>query len=500
MARIRCIFLFLLYIASINLPFFVACRLLSLWPNGYFSFDYLVVALFALFLSRLAAFSLVFLVTIADIVHSICTTYAFSLNDLVESARYLHELSAYRLGMIPLTIVVIILTSWLESYLLTKLIKEGDHAVFFVTLFAFLSLCISIDLVNGRLPKLGVDFRHGTFRMVRFPIAALASRETDAIRIRRLAIIGKNAPLLGATSLTFRRFSFSQQADIRKSPVNDDLPNVVLVVVESWGKIHDQLLEEDLIQPYEQPDIRRKYDVVRGDVIFSGATIGAETRELCNSKIGFGIIHRADVMSHVCLPAKMSEYGYQTTAIHGFSGYMFQRNIWYPKLGFEEVWFQNRLKKEGLGTCPGAFVGICDTDISGWIGKRLQLSTHEPQFLYWVTLNSHLPLQSPNYLKSRVSCSLNSLLMDQPALCAWFQILSSVHQSIYRAAIQPLKRPTVFIIVGDHAPPFSDTSLRNLFSEDMVPYVVLIPKENADCIDWKGNLTFFRKLGDSHLP
>ena len=37
-------------------------------------------------------------------------------------------------------------------------------------------------------------------------------------------------------------------------------------------------------------------------------------------------------------------------------------------------------------------------------------------------------------------------------------------------------RPTIFIIVGDHAPPFLNASNRDRFSQTVVPYVILSPR------------------------
>jgi hypothetical protein len=35
------------------------------------------------------------------------------------------------------------------------------------------------------------------------------------------------------------------------------------------------------------------------------------------------------------------------------------------------------------------------------------------------------------------------------------------------------------VVVGDHAPPYSDLELRNDFSSTVVPYVVLVPNNIA---------------------
>jgi phosphoglycerol transferase MdoB-like AlkP superfamily enzyme len=42
-----------------------------------------------------------------------------------------------------------------------------------------------------------------------------------------------------------------------------------------------------------------------------------------------------------------------------------------------------------------------------------------------------------------------------------------------------MARPTIFVIVGDHAPPFSDTASRSQFSSAEVPYVLLLPRVHS---------------------
>src|SRR5208337_3434782 len=111
-----------------------------------------------------------------------------------------------------------------------------------------------------------------------------------------------------------------------------------------------------------------------------------------------------------------------------------------------------------------------------WIGQRLQRKDTHPSFVYWVTLNSHLPVPVPSPLLARASCSLTPQLTQSPALCSWYQLVFNVHQAVSRLAMTNLARPTVFVIVGDHAPPFSNPALRSQFSSDDVPYVLLVPR------------------------
>jgi phosphoglycerol transferase MdoB-like AlkP superfamily enzyme len=159
------------------------------------------------------------------------------------------------------------------------------------------------------------------------------------------------------------------------------------------------------------------------------------------------------------------------------SGHMFRREVWYRSIGFQEQWFRDRFRQRGLPDCVGAFVGTCDAAVAGVIGQRLQTREATPDFAYWVTLNSHLPLPAPSGVRGAVSCADSPLLSGQPTLCSWYQLIYNVHDSVARLAVGPLGRPTVFVIVGDHSPPFANPTLRDKFSSKEVPYILLIPRQ-----------------------
>ena len=110
------------------------------------------------------------------------------------------------------------------------------------------------------------------------------------------------------------------------------------------------------------------------------------------------------------------------------------------------------------------------------IGHRLQNKTTSPNFIYWVTLNSHLPVPLPPQLANPAPCTFASPELNQASLCSWFQLVSNVQDSVAQLASADFSRPTIFAIVGDHAPPFSDPVLRDEFSDAEVPYFLLVPR------------------------
>lgn len=54
-----------------------------------------------------------------------------------------------------------------------------------------------------------------------------------------------------------------------------------------------------------------------------------------------------------------------------------------------------------------------------------------------------------------------------------------VHENVAAAALDPSLPPTLFVVVGDHTPPFATRRKQGLFVPERVPYVVLAPRWGA---------------------
>ena len=257
------------------------------------------------------------------------------------------------------------------------------------------------------------------------------------------------------------------------------MPNLVVVLAESWGVAADPEVATALVRPYVQPDLQGRYQVLQGQVPFYGGTLEGEARELCGTSIGYNLLKATPRELESCLPHRMAALGYRNIALHGMDGHMFSRWSWYATIGFQEQWFHQQFTQQGLPDCLGAFIGTCDASIANWIGRRLATDRGGPDFVHWVTLNSHLPVPSPSPFASNFPCSFAPLLAEHESACAWYQLVSELHHSVAALAMSKLARPTVFVIVGDHAPPFADPALRSRFSSTDVPYVLLVPRPGS---------------------
>jgi hypothetical protein len=457
----------LFYLTLPNLPLLLSIRTMGAMPHGYINLEYLLIGMLGVFMPRSVVFVLLLLESLADFAYSVCYTYQFSLENLLSSLRYLPVLPSSRIleGIVFLTVGILLCAALAFLWPLPhkRLWTAG-------VLFACVGILTPIDILGGQNPIWHKDVAFSSYRVTRSPVFTLGVREVSAHLTARKERLADNAPMRSATSPAI---SFLE--DHRYPEKN---PNVVLIVVESWGLALDSQLAQQLTTPYEDPRIALKYNVSYGSVPFTGLTVPGEARELCQSTIGFGILNASAGLTEKCLPAYFHARGYQDVAIHGYVGQMFYRSNWYQKIGFDKTWFGPDLHKMGLPDCRGAFPGICDSAIASWIGSSfLTVDQGKPQFIYWVTLNSHIPVPAHPDLSDDGVCATQPTLRDSAALCSWFRLVRAVHQSVQQVAMGTTARPTVFVLVGDHAPPFGDPKLRAEFSGTQVPYVMLTPRE-----------------------
>ena len=463
----------LAYLLAANLPMWLTAHVLGLQLKGYFNIELSAIGILAVAISPLPIWILLLCATALDIVSSISWTYMLPPFDLLQSARSVGEYLPSHVLVLAAVILVLVVGSLASVAVLFRLESGHQRRMAAVILGAFSACCIVTDLKTGQIRTFRPDRQVGCIRLTREPfrVLGLAQRYREKVSGGGVVI-----PFNRASTIPIQRVS------VETIGQRLNLPNVVLVLVESWGKPLSRDVDESLVRPYTSDRIKTKYTVSMGTVGFYGPTVAGEARELCGSTMGFEIIRATSAQLKSCLPAWFREMNYHTTAIHGFTGGMFQRRDWYDRAGFEERWFREGLTQEGLSRCTGAFPGICDAEVPGWIGRHLLAREDSPQFVYWVTLNSHLPVPFPNGVKNPPPCPRTLPANFDATLCSWYQLIFNVHRSISELAAAPSVRPTIFIVVGDHAPPFSSDDRRSQFSASVVPYIVLMPKERFEAV------------------
>jgi len=292
-------------------------------------------------------------------------------------------------------------------------------------------------------------------------VAALAGTDYEATAATRGSYREVPAPGALYTSATV-------QAGVEQP--RPDKRNLVVIVVEALGAPTDRVGQTLFAADWNRPGWRARYDVEHGQVPFYGSTTNGELRELCNK---WGNYTDFDFAGTDCLPKRYLRAGYQTIAYHGFAKLMFERDHWFPKMGIRHLAFGEELLDQGLSICPGVFPGACDTDIAPVIATRLKQAA-QPQFVYWMTLNSHLPVLK-NHALGTADCKLGTREWADahPQVCRLFLVHHRLADAIDALAMEPDLPPTDFVIVGDHVPPFFDRTSRSLFDPADVPWIGL---------------------------
>jgi len=162
--------------------------------------------------------------------------------------------------------------------------------------------------------------------------------------------------------------------------------------------------------------------------------------------------------------------------MHSFQGPFFKRNIWYPNVGFENQEFAKELQKRGARECGGVFPGACDRDIPKLMADNLK-KAEGPQFLYWLTVNSHLPVPPGKNLNVENCSRVSPVLAEEyPMICRQFAIWDDVDTALIAQITAEDFPEADILIVGDHMPPYFDRHNRSQFDPERVPWLYLKAK------------------------
>lgn len=468
-----------------NIPFWVASHFFSLQVAGVFCAEFAVIGLLALVVPKVCAIAFLSVFIVLDAVSATSQTYFLPPGECLKSFTSLGDLPVERLSQLFAVVALALLVITIAALFPDQRIR-GVHrrrvAICLILFAVFIESSDSIAILrethSTHLFALKTDGDVVTLsyfekpRLSRNPLLRLVRLVT----VTSLLSGSLRAGPADATPVPNAVEVAETSAHFISSPANQR-PNLVVILVESWGRSTDSSVRDNLIRSYLREDLQTRYEVLQGAAPFYGGTIAGEARELCGNKMGYHLLDAPQSELKNCLPLRLEAKGYRTTAVHGMDGRMFDRSVWWATVGFEERWFRDRFQQAGLPICASAFDGICDASIARWIGDRLQAKRVDPQFVYWVTLNSHLPVPNLPQLVSPSPCSFSVSLAQWSAFCSWYQLVSNVHESVYELAMRNLGRPTVFVVVGDHAPPFANSAVRDLFSDTEVPFVALIPRD-----------------------
>ncbi|KMO22586.1 sulfatase-like hydrolase/transferase [Methylobacterium platani] len=244
---------------------------------------------------------------------------------------------------------------------------------------------------------------------------------------------------------------------------------ILLVMVESLGVLRDPGQRAILTEAFEDPALRRLYAVATGTSPFYGATAWGEMRELCGTYRSYERAFAEE--DPTCLPERFAARGYRTVAVHGFHSGFYHRALWYPEAGFQTRLFARALAPRVAHRCGGPFPGPCDTDLAQVVRDELT-AADDPTFVYWLTLNSHVPVPRGE-ATPRQRCGQAGSAFADPEVCAMVEIWQDLFAAVARLALaQP---GTEILLVGDHAPPLWRRAARDAFEPGRVSWIRLSP-------------------------
>lgn len=427
--------------------------------------DYLLLGILALWAPRLVVAALAMLCLLLDLIVSIAPMFFFSMRML------LHSLDD-AIGLIPaapLRASLALLAAVGALSLLMAFLGGGrggpDRKPRAAALVMATVALLLVDVLNGS---------NGYLRRISRVVVPANIAGSTHVRIGFVAWhTARRPPRPLSPNPAAGSAAASLRAALAASP--EALPPaIVLVIVESWGQLVDSSAAEAIIQPWRAAALAG-YHLETGTAPSRGPTTAAEFRELCGLQMTSHDVRGIDLVG--CVPSLLRRAGYATTALHGYRRRVFDRDEWYPRIGFDSVLFLEQL---GSATneryCGSVFRGACDHLLVDVIRERLLAPGSDRRFIYWLTLNSHVPVDSRSSSASSFDCSATRPTLRFADICLLSRAWHLVHERLAALAADSLMPATRFIVVGDHPPPLVSRSARDQFVPATVPYLDLQPR------------------------
>jgi hypothetical protein len=372
-----------------------------------------------------------------DLVWTIAVSFGLAPSELLTALDHAQHVHVFQSPLYGALIGVLVATSAATLWLLHR--REALLRANIVAMFAAALVFAGVDFVTNVSPH----YQFGTF-------------------------LGRNVPIESAAS----KSGFNAVAGTSGR-------NVILVMVEGLGYLGEPTARRQVDSPLFDPRITDKYRVAAGSVTYYGSTTAGEMRELCDTREPYKEFTKTNGTS--CLPARLRTGGYATMAVHAFHHSMFERNEWYSVIGFDKEVFGEELLKVTHRLCGNAFRGVCDADLPPIIVREAAFSK-KPKFIYWLTLNTHIPV-APGQAFANFGCRKDAGIFRHVHVCEMAELWHDVFAAVSKLALDPSIGPAEILIVGDHSPPLWSRHARAQFEPGLVAWYRLTPREDAIAVN-----------------
>ena len=331
---------------------------------------------------------------------------------------------------------------------------HSNRIIYFTTQTLLLGLAafVAVVLIRGNAIK-------GTY-----PISP--SEATKYARPELVSLVQSNPFMLVRTlgskdKLYIPEYMSNSQADSVFSPIqqvraNELLkgrrPNVVLIVLESFGSAHIKSLSE--VYPKDRESQTPFLDsLIRNGYIFTNCyQTGRRSIDAMPSlwasipsfKLQFLSFPHAASSTFHALPSAMAEMGYTSAFLHGGSNRSMNFQSFGLQSGVTEFWFREEYENERGQEGFDNHWGIFDHIFLPYSVEKIS-SLKEPFFATLFTLSSHHPYVIPDEFKGKFPKGTTdiqeTIAYSDHALRIFFEQMSK----------QPYYDNTLFVFVADHA-------------------------------------------------
>ncbi len=403
------------------MPFFIAERLIT-------PLLYVIAAIAALFLPRFAVYALFLAVAVVDLCLIVMVAFHLPLALAIDSVRYMATIdvsaSGFYVAVISINLALALVSAWLFDRNRAEIRSASPLPV----------LLVALSLMAA---DFHFNFRYFTKSMSPFNSA-----------------VSQNG--LSADAIAARG------------------GNLLIVMVEGLGAFADPAEKRILSEKLENAASSAGYTFTSGTTPYSGSTTGAASRELCG-RWGDHRDYISGVHTENCLPKLLHARGFETVAYHGYTSDMFERHVWYPNIGFSELHFMETMVRDApmqvARRCGSVFLGLCDSDVAALVHSRLLEAGDKPKFVYWLTLNSHVPFVAKTV--GTMACRTAAAPIANATACELAELWGDVFDSVAAIATDTRLPPTDILVVGDHHTPLWERAAKDRFTLGLVDWYLL---------------------------
>ncbi|MBZ9611345.1 sulfatase-like hydrolase/transferase [Rheinheimera maricola] len=431
----------------------IALIILAIWfdlNRPYVNLDYLFVSL--LTLTRLRWLGIAFFILLFAIDLFVLAGQIFLFirpDNLLYLIKFLPETSsAYQFGIIGLVILLVLLTYVQLS--IPKVAKPLHTLV----IFNIALILYAMNVYGSGDPQERI-WRVQSSPLVDSQLLFLLDNRSDGF----LQSFISDGPALSNIKVS------GASADWFNTEKADSKKNLMLIASESWGVPLNHNIQQALLAPLTNLNRKIKH-IDSGQFNFSGPTLAAELRELCQLDAFHYNLKDVTNGFENCLPNKLKQSGYKTYAMHGATGVMYDRIYWYPRAGFESsTFFETQVWPRRCFSFPGA----CDIDMIETASKAL--SSSDPTFLYWLTLNSHSVYDTRDIHIDLFDCE-NFNVDPTTQSCRNLKLHAQFFYSLAKSIEAGNFAGVEVVIVGDHTPIITSPEEKAAYFVDQkVPWI-----------------------------